>query len=207
VCVNYYADEQKADAEQVAAAVDEAGGRGMVAQADVSDETAVRGLVATAIDSLDGLDGLDGLDVLVNNAGIEKQIPLLNMELAEWNKVIATNLSGAFLCLREAGKHMVAAGGGVVVNISSVHEFIPWPGYAHYCASKGGMKLLMQTAARELAGHRIRVINIAPGGDRHPAQPGGARRSGGVARGGIRDPVDPDGPAGGDRRRGGLGGQ
>ncbi|MGH3527815.1 MAG: SDR family oxidoreductase, partial [Pseudonocardiaceae bacterium] len=68
-----------------------------------------------------------------------------------------------FLCLREAGKVMAGGGGGVIVNMSSVHEFIPWPGFAPYCASKGGVKLLMETAARELAPKGIRVVNIAPG--------------------------------------------
>jgi glucose 1-dehydrogenase len=99
---------------------------------------------------------------LVNNAGIEKQVRLIDMTLDDWNAVIRTNLSGAFLCMREATKEMLEKG-GVVVNISSVHEFIPWPGFAHYCASKSGMKLLMETAARELAPNKIRVVNVAPG--------------------------------------------
>jgi len=103
------------------------------------------------------------LDLLVNNAGIEKQVPLLDMSLEDWSAVLQTNLTGAFLCLREAGRVMAAAGGGTVVNMSSVHEFIPWPGFAHYCASKGGLKLLMETAARELAPKKIRVLNVAPG--------------------------------------------
>jgi glucose 1-dehydrogenase len=85
------------------------------------------------------------------------------MSLDEWSAVLRTNLTGSFLCLREAGKVMAETGGGVVVNISSVHEFIPWPGFAHYCSSKGGLKLLMETAARELAPQKIRVVNIAPG--------------------------------------------
>jgi glucose 1-dehydrogenase len=106
---------------------------------------------------------LDGLDLLVNNAGIEKQAPLLEMSLELWSSVIATNMTGAFLCMREAAKVMARGGGGVIVNMSSVHEFIPWPGFANYCASKGALKLLAQTAARELAGKRIRVVNVAPG--------------------------------------------
>ena len=97
------------------------------------------------------------------NAGIENQVALLEMSLEDWNAVLRTNLTGSFLCLREAGKVMAAADGGTIVNISSVHEFIPWPGFAHYCASKGALKLLMKTAARELAGKRVRVLNIAPG--------------------------------------------
>ncbi len=111
----------------------------------------------------DAVKEFGGLDLLVNNAGIEKQIPLLEMALDDWNAVISTNLTGAFLCTREAGKAIADGGGGAIINMSSVHEFIPWPGFAHYCASKGGMKLLMETAARELAPKKIRVLNIAPG--------------------------------------------
>jgi glucose 1-dehydrogenase len=109
------------------------------------------------------VDALGGIDLLVNNAGIEKQIPLLETSVEDWDRILRTNLTGAFLCLREAGKVMADAGQGVVVNMSSVHEFIPWPQFAPYCASKGALKLLMQTAARELAGKGIRLVNIAPG--------------------------------------------
>ena len=157
VCVNYYSENERAAAEQVVAAIEQGGSKGLAVQADVANEEDVRRMVAQA-----GRE-LGGLDLLVNNAGIENQVPLLEMPLADWNAVIGTNRTGSFLCLREAGKLMAAGGGGVIVNISSVHEFIPWPGFAHYCASKGGMKLLMETAARELAGSGIRVLNIAPG--------------------------------------------
>jgi glucose 1-dehydrogenase len=157
VCVNYYSETERAAAEQVVAAIEQGGSKALAVQADVTNEEDVRRMVAQA-----GRE-LGGLDLLVNNAGIEKQVPLLEMPLDDWNAVIGTNLTGSFLCLREAGKLMAAGGGGVIVNISSVHEFIPWPGFAHYCASKGGMKLLMETAARELAGSGIRVLNIAPG--------------------------------------------
>jgi glucose 1-dehydrogenase len=157
VCVNYYSETERAAAEQVVAAIEQGGSDALAVQADVTNEEDVRRMVAQA-----GRE-LGGLDLLVNNAGIEKQVPLLEMPLDDWNAVIGTNLTGSFLCLREAGKLMAAGGGGVIVNISSVHEFIPWPGFAHYCASKGGMKLLMETAARELAGSGIRVLNIAPG--------------------------------------------
>ena len=85
------------------------------------------------------------------------------MSLDDWNAVLTTNFTGAFLCLREAVKVMARRRGGVIVNISSVHEFIPWPGFADYCASKGGMKLLMEIAARERAGRNVRVVNVAPG--------------------------------------------
>jgi glucose 1-dehydrogenase len=157
VCVNYYSDHERDSAESVAQAVGAAGGHGIAIQADVGDEQQVASMVARAAKQF------GGLDLLVNNAGIEKQIPLLEMSLDDWDAVIRTNLTGAFLCIREAGKVMADSGGGVIVNMSSVHEFIPWPGFAHYTASKGGMKLLMETAARELAGKKIRVVNIAPG--------------------------------------------
>jgi glucose 1-dehydrogenase len=157
VCVNYYADAELDDAQAVVAALEKAGGSGIAVQADVGDESQVVEMVAKAVESF------GGLDLLVNNAGIEAQKPLLEMPLELWSSVLRTNLTGSFLCLREAGKVMAKGGGGVVVNMSSVHEFIPWPGFAHYCASKGGMKLLMQTAARELAPHKNRLVNIAPG--------------------------------------------
>jgi glucose 1-dehydrogenase len=157
VCVNYYSQKESQAADEVVSAVEAAGGRAIAIQADVGKEDDVKRMVDRA------LKELGGLDLLVNNAGIEKQIPLLEMSLDEWNAVIGTNLTGAFLCMREAGRAIVDGGGGVIVNMSSVHEFIPWPGFAHYCASKGGMKLLMQTAARELADKKVRVVNIAPG--------------------------------------------
>lgn len=157
VCVNYYSEHERADADAVVAAVEHAGGKAIAVAADVGDEEQVKAMVAQAAEEL------GGVDLLVNNAGIEKQVSLLDMPLDEWNAVLRTNLTGSFLCLREAGKLMAQAGRGVVVNMSSVHEFIPWPGFSHYCASKGGMKLLMETAARELAPKGVRVVNVAPG--------------------------------------------
>jgi glucose 1-dehydrogenase len=156
VCVNYYSSEERSAAESVVAAIERRGARALAIQADVGNEDDVEQMTAKVVKEF------RGLDLLVNNAGIEKQVPLLKMTLADWNAVLTTNLTGAFLCLREAAKVMARRRGGVIVNMSSVHEFIPWPGFAHYCASKGGMKLLMETAARELA-PKIRLLNIAPG--------------------------------------------
>jgi glucose 1-dehydrogenase len=156
VCVNYYSPEERSAAESVVAAIEKSGARALAIQADVSNEDEVEQMTAQVVKEF------RGLDLLVNNAGIEKQVLLLKMTLADWNAVLTTNLTGAFLCLREAAKVMARRSCGVIVNISSVHEFIPWPGFAHYCASKGGMKLLMETAARELA-PKIRLLNIAPG--------------------------------------------
>jgi glucose 1-dehydrogenase len=157
VCVNYYSEQERGDAEAVVSAIEQGGAEAFALQADVGDEAAVERMVAEAAKRL------GGVDLLVNNAGIEKQVPLLEMSLEDWSVVLRTNLTGSFLCLREAGKVMAAGTGGTIINISSVHEFIPWPGFAHYCASKGALKLLMETAARELAGKGIRVLNIAPG--------------------------------------------
>ena len=157
VCVNYYSDEEKADADAVCAAIDPTGVKAFSHQADVGDEQQVTAMVAAVVERF------GGIDVLVNNAGIEKEVPTLDMPLDLWNAVLRTNLTGAFLCLREAGRHMAAAKSGVIVNMSSVHEFIPWPGFAHYCASKGGLKLLTQTVARELAPLGVRCLGIAPG--------------------------------------------
>jgi glucose 1-dehydrogenase len=156
VCVNYYETGEERSAAEVVAAVQACGPRALAVQADVSKEADVKRMVEAAASDF------GGLDLLVNNAGVEKQIPLLDMSLDDWNRVLATNLSGAFLCLREAGRFLVKQG-GTVVNMSSVHEFIPWPGFAHYCASKGGMLMLMKTAARELAAYNVRVVNVAPG--------------------------------------------
>jgi glucose 1-dehydrogenase len=159
VCVNYFSDRDKVDAEAVVDAARQSGADAIAWQADVGAEADVIGMVDKTVEAF------GGIDILVNNAGIENQVPTLEMTLADWERVIRTNLTGTFLCLREAGRVMARGGGGVIVNISSVHEFIPWPGFAHYCASKGGIKLLMQTAARELAELKtgIRVLNIAPG--------------------------------------------
>ncbi len=156
VCVNYYSPEERSAAEGVVTAIEKSGARALAIQADVGNEDDVEQMTAQVVKEF------RGLDLLVNNAGIEKQVPLLKMTLADWNAVLTTNLTGAFLCLREAAKVMARTRGGVIVNMSSVHEFIPWPGFAHYCASKGGMKMLMETAARELA-PKIRLLNIAPG--------------------------------------------
>lgn len=159
VAVNYFGAKGAGDAVQLAERLKSEGAHDAVAiEADVGQEDQVVAMIQQA-----GAQ-LGGLDLLVNNAGIEKKIPLLEMSHSDWSAVLQTNLTGAFLCLREAAKLMVKAGRpGTIVNMSSVHEFIPWPGFAHYCASKGGMKLLMETAARELAPQRIRVLNIAPG--------------------------------------------
>jgi glucose 1-dehydrogenase len=157
VAVNYFSDRERGDAESAVAEIDALGGMALAVQADVGDESQVVRMIHRAVSVL------GGLEILVNNAGIETEAPMLELPLELWERVIRTNLTGAFLCLREAGKVMASRRRGVIVNISSIHEQHAWPGFAHYCASKAGLKLLMQTAARELAPHGIRVVNVAPG--------------------------------------------
>jgi glucose 1-dehydrogenase len=157
VVVNYIGDAGPADA--LVREIEQAGGRALAIAADVSDEEQVVAMFREAAGALGG-----PVDLLVNNAGIEKPFPLVEMPLEEWNKVLAVNLTGAFLCAREAARGLIAADlPGAILNVSSVHEVIPWPSFGHYCASKGGMKLWAQTIARELAPHRIRVASVAPG--------------------------------------------
>jgi glucose 1-dehydrogenase len=157
VAVNHFSSHERRDAESVVAEINDLGGTALAVHADVGDELQVVQMVRQIVSEL------GGLEILVNNAGIETQAQILELSLELWERVLRTNLTGAFLCLREAGKVMVGRGRGVIVNISSVHEHDPWPGFAHYCASKAGLKLLMQTAARELAPRGIRVVNVAPG--------------------------------------------
>jgi NAD(P)-dependent dehydrogenase (short-subunit alcohol dehydrogenase family) len=118
-----------------------------------------------AADVVDDLaEALGGIDVLVNDAGTGHSTPLLDLDLATWRKVLATDLDGAFLCLQRAARRMVAAGrGGRIVNITSVHEHQPRVGAAAYCAAKGGLGLLTRVAALELAAHGITVNAVAPG--------------------------------------------
>jgi glucose 1-dehydrogenase len=112
---------------------------------------------------------LGGLDILVNNAGVESPAPILEVTEASWDAMLGIDLKGAFLCLQAAGRVMRDQGrGGSIVNISSIHEDLPFPGYAPYCAAKGGLRMLMRDAALELAPLQIRVNNVAPGATRTP---------------------------------------
>lgn len=125
---------------------------------DVTNEEEVIDLVKQTIELF------GGLDVMVNNAGIQADVPSHELSVEDFDKVISTNLRGVFIGSREAIKHYLDTDNkGSIINISSVHEIIPWPHYAHYTASKGGVKLLTQTLALEYSRLGIRVNNIAPG--------------------------------------------
>jgi glucose 1-dehydrogenase len=156
VCVNYYSEHETDAAQEVISQIEAAGRKGIAVQADVGSEDDVKRMVSATNEAF------GSVDILVNNAGIENQVPTMEMPLADWERVIRTNLTGVFLCMRECALLMKGRG-GAIINMSSVHQFIPWPGFAHYCASKGGMKLLTETAAREWAPEQIRVVNVAPG--------------------------------------------
>ena len=131
---------------------------GLAAPGDVSQRDDVEKIIA------DVKTSLGRLDIVVNNAGIEINKPFLEISDEEWNRVIAVNLYGPFIVSQAAARLMVEGGvGGKIINVSSVHEDVPFPNYAAYCASKGGLRMLMRNLAIELAPHKINVNNIAPG--------------------------------------------
>ncbi len=152
VAINYLGHAE--EAQRLAAELP----RAVALEADVSDAAAVDALVARV-----GSD-LGPVDVLVNNAAVGgERASLLETSEEEWDRVLAVNLKGPFLCLRACARVMAETGGGSVVNISSIHEDLPLEGYTPYASAKGGLRMLMRNAAFELAGHGIRVNNIAPG--------------------------------------------
>jgi glucose 1-dehydrogenase len=122
------------------------------------------------------LEAFGTIDILVANAGLQRDSAFTTMTLAEWNKVIGVNLTGQFLCAREAVREFIRRGvvpdvscaAGKIICMSSVHQEIPWAGHANYASSKGGIRQLMQSLAQEMAPHRIRVNAIAPGAIRTP---------------------------------------
>ena len=168
IVVNYVAGEDRA--EQVAAAIGAGGGAAYAARADVSREDEVQAMFAEMVRRF------GTIDILVNNAGLQRDAAFHDMTLAQWNTVIGVNLTGQFLCAREAIREFRRRGvvpatscaAGKIICISSVHQVIPWSGHANYAASKGGVMLMMQTLAQEVAPARIRVNGIAPGAIRTP---------------------------------------
>lgn len=163
VAVNYAGNAPAA--AEVVRTIQDAGGVALALQANVSQEEQVERMFQQVIQTF------GTLHILVNNAGIQKDAPFLQMTLEQWNAVLGVNLTGYFLCAREAAREFLRRGPvpslskalGKIINISSVHEIIPWAGHCNYAASKGGVMMFTKTIAQELAPHRIRVNSIAPG--------------------------------------------
>jgi glucose 1-dehydrogenase len=178
VAINYLRrpDEARDTEDQVhacTAKVKQMGVRDVLVGGDVSREDDVVRMVGEAV------EGLGGLDILVNNAGIQISRPTEELSSADFDRVLAVNLRGSFMCAREAVRHFLSEEkGGSIVNISSVHQLIPKPGYVGYSTSKGGMMNLTRTLALEYAGRGIRVNGVGPGATVTP-----------INRGWIDDPI------------------
>jgi glucose 1-dehydrogenase len=170
VVVNYPFGPNKDAAEAVLADIKSSGGEGITAQCDVSKEDEVIAMFSNVVRQY------GTVDILVNNAGLQKDSPFENMTIDQWNTVIGVNLTGQFLCAREAIKEFLRRGvdpkkskaAGKIIHMSSVHEVIPWGGHANYAASKGGIMLLMKSIAQEFAGRKIRCNSICPGAIQTP---------------------------------------
>jgi len=168
VVVNYVSNE--AAALELVGEIEAEGGHAIAIHADVSNEGQVQAMFRQAIESL------GTIDILVNNAGMQQDAPFDEMTLAQWQKVIDVNLTGQFLCAREAIREFkrrgvvksVSCAAGKIIGISSVHEVIPWAGHVNYAASKGGVMLMNKSIAQEVAPHRIRVNSVCPGAIRTP---------------------------------------
>lgn len=168
VLVNYNSNE--AAATDVVSQITQFGSSAISFKANVGNEAEVQEMFRTAIAHF------GTIDILVNNAGLQKDSPFKDMTLDQWNAVINVNLTGQFLCAREAIREFIRRGPrpevsralGKVICISSVHEVIPWGGHANYAASKGGVMQLMKSMAQELGGLKIRVNSIGPGAIKTP---------------------------------------
>ena len=152
------------DAAPVVERIAAAGGRAVAVVGNVSEPSDAARLVREADEQL------GGLHVLVNNAGLQKQTPCLELDLATWRQQLSVDLDGAFLMAVESCRLMATRGGGVVVNVTSVHEHQPRPGYAAYCTAKAGLGMLTKVMARELAAHGIRAVAVASGAIETPIQ-------------------------------------
>jgi len=168
VAINYVSRPD--EAERVAKIIRQGGTRAITFQADVSQEDRVQAMFAEM------LKEFGTIDILVNNAGLQRDSCFQDMTLEQWNTVIAINLTGQFLCAREAVREFLRRGvvpevstaAGKIICMSSVHEVIPWGGHVNYAASKGGVMQLMKSMAQELAPKKIRVNSIAPGAVKTP---------------------------------------
>lgn len=145
-------------ADETLAKIKSVGGRAIAVSADVSNPDQVQAMIDQTVKAF------GGLDIFVNNAGIEFKHPFLEFPLEQFQKIVSVNLQGPFVCCQLAAKQMVKQGrGGRLINISSIHEDLPMPTNAPYCATKGGLRMLTRTIAVELAPHKITVNNIGPG--------------------------------------------
>jgi len=156
--------------QEVADEIKSNGGTAIVYQADVSKEDQVQAMFQAMFKEF------GTIDILVSNSGIQRDSPLVEMTLEDWQKVIDVNLTGQFLCAREAVREFLKRGivpersvaAGKIICMSSVHEVIPWAGHANYAASKGGIMLMMKSMAQELAPQKIRINSIGPGAIQTP---------------------------------------
>jgi glucose 1-dehydrogenase len=168
VVVNYVEGDEAADA--VVDEIGKCGARAFAHKADVSAEDQVAAMFSRMMREF------GTIDILVNNAGLQRDSPFHEMTLQKWNKVLSVNLTGQFLCAREAIREFLRRGvvpsvscaAGKIICMSSVHQEIPWAGHANYATSKGGIRMLMESMAQEVAPRRIRVNGIAPGAIRTP---------------------------------------
>lgn len=158
VVINYRSEHHLEVVSQTIQLIEDAGGKAIKVLADISKEDDVERLIQSAVDQF------GTLDILINNAGFEKPIPTHEMPLEEWQKVIDVNLTGAFIGSKTAiNQFLKEDKKGIIINTSSVHDKIPWPNYVNYAASKGGLKLMMETMSMEYAQYGIRINNISPG--------------------------------------------
>jgi glucose 1-dehydrogenase len=155
VVVNYIGEADAA--QEVVREIENDHGTALAIEADVSKSDQVQHMISQAVSHL------GRVDVLVNNAGIEKESPFLDKPESEFDAVIGVNLKGPFLCTQAAARDMAKRKKGTIINISSVHEDLPFPGYSAYCAAKGGLRMLCRDLALELAPHGINIVNVAPG--------------------------------------------
>jgi NAD(P)-dependent dehydrogenase (short-subunit alcohol dehydrogenase family) len=157
VVVGYRSD--RSAAERTAAEISALGRRAAIVPGDTSARSDVERLVAAAVDAL------GGLDLLVNNAGILRRTPFVDIDEREWDAILDTNLKGYFLVGQAVARHMIdrAAGGGAIVNVSSAGQLVAAPNLTHYCVAKAGIEMLTKQMALELAPHRIRVNAVCPG--------------------------------------------
>ncbi len=170
VIVNHPVAATRDAAEAVLAEITAAGGQGITCQCDVSKENEVVQMFA------DTVRQFGTVDILINNAGLQRDAPFTDMTLEQWNTVLGVNLTGQFLCAREAIREFLRRGivperskaAGKIICMSSVHEVIPWGGHANYAASKGGIMLMMKSIAQEYAGKKIRINSICPGAIQTP---------------------------------------